>query len=78
MKTVIEMTDDQVNAIVVNDLKQSYMISMVYAEKDPEAAKDAEALKRVLEYYMVPSERDAFFNELDTHSKHYFDIERNR
>jgi len=78
MKTVIEMTSDQVNAIVVNDLKQSYMTSTVFSEKDPEAAKDVEALKRVLEYYMVPSEREAFFNELDKHSKHYFDIERNR
>jgi hypothetical protein len=78
MITTINMTEDQVHAIVVQDLKQSYMIAVSYSEKDEDAAKDAEALKRVLDYYMIPSEKEAFFDELDKHSKHYFDTLRNK
>jgi hypothetical protein len=78
MITTINMTDDQITAIVIQDLKQSYMICNNYVGQDEEARADIAALKRVLEYYMIPSEAKEFFSELDKHSKHYFDVLRNK
>jgi len=78
MKTTIEIVEDQVHHIVVQDLKESYMICRSYGGQDEEALADIAALKRVLEYYMVTSEAEAFFKEIDTHSKYYFDTMRNK
>lgn len=77
---MIKLNDEQITEIVVEDLKQSYITSLQFSHKDETAYADAQAIKRTLSYYMLPTDFNDWLYTLGEtlHSSYYYNTERNK
>jgi hypothetical protein len=57
MKKMIELTGDQIDSIIVEDLQEEYKSNL----EDPASSEILDALEVVLAYYMKPSEYSVWF-----------------
>lgn len=57
MKKMIELTGDQIDSIIVEDLQEVYKDNL----EDPAFPEILDALEVVLAYYMKPSEYSVWF-----------------
>jgi hypothetical protein len=59
----MDVSVEQVDAIVIEELKFAYDINRIYNDEPSKELR--EALDRVLKYYMVPSEYEEYIRTLE-------------
>jgi hypothetical protein len=59
----MDISTEQVDTIVIEELKFAYDINRLYTDKHSKEL--GEAIDRVLKYYMVPSEYEEYIRTLE-------------
>ena len=67
MKKMIELTGDQIDDIIVEDLQEVYKDNL----QDPAFPNILDSLEVVLSYYMKPSEYDEWFESRGRYELEY-------
>lgn len=56
MKYTVELSMDEIDNIILKDLRERYVEQRTLWHHEPDAKKLAKAFLKVIEYYSVPSE----------------------
>lgn len=56
MKFTVDLSMDEIDNIILEDLRRAYIDQKTHWHHEPDAKKLAKAFLKVIEYYSVPSE----------------------